>query len=247
MGEKLNLKKKKIVRTRKKSKPYFGVDVHDAIVEYQNAVCEEEKHEIYENHIKAAFEKLSENLIYIYGFSRDKDHFYILKSDCVSFLYETLYKFDPSQGSKAFSYFNACAKNHLLAGAKKTQKRKIRNVSIDDMQSLNSFEKDMVESYQIIPSQDDIFIREEDKDILSEMLLKIKSKPLNENEKLCINAVITLFKNIEEVEFLNKRAVFVYLREISGLNPKQLSSSLSNIRKYYREIVKTDDHFILFG
>jgi len=245
MGEKLKLKK--TIRRRKKSKPYFGVDVHDAIVEYQNTECEEEKHEIYESQIKSAFEKLSENLIYIYGFSRDKDHFYILKSDCVSFLYETLYKFDPSQGSKAFSYFNACAKNHLLAGAKKTQKNKIRNVSIDDIQSLSNVEKEMVESHQIIPSQDDIFIREEDKDILKDMLQKIKSKPLNENEKLCINAVITLFKNIEEIEFLNKRAVFVYLREISGLNPKQLSSSLSNIRKYYREIVKTDDHFILFG
>ena len=77
--------------------------------------------------------------------------------------------------------------------------------------------------------------------------MKIRSKPLNENEKLCVDSVITLFQNIEELEFLNKRAVFVYLREISGLNPKQLSSSLSNIRKYYREIVKTDDYFILFG
>ena len=247
MGEKLKLKKMKADRRRKKSKPYFGVDVHDAIVEYQNTVCEEEKHEIYQNQIKNAFEKLSENLIYIYGFSRDPDHFCVLKSDCVSFLYETLYKFDASQGSKAFSYFNACAKNHLLAGAKKTQKSKIRNVSIEDLQSLSSVEKEMIESYKIIPSQDDLFIKEEDKVILREMLRKIKSKPLNENEKLCINAVITLFGNIEELEFLNKRAVFVYLREISGLNPKQLSSSLSNIRKYYKEIVKNDDHFILFG
>lgn len=242
----MNLKKK-VVQKPKKSKPYFGIDVHDAIVEYQSTDCEEEKHEIYESQIKGAFEKLSENLIYIYGFSRDKDHFYILKSDCVSFLYETIYKFDASQGSKAFSYFNACAKNHLLAGAKKTQKQKIRNVSIDDLQSLSAFEKDVVESHEILPSQDDIFIREEDKEILKDMLVKIKSKPLNENEKLCINAVITLFKNVEEVEFLNKRAVFVYLREISGLNPKQLSSALSKIRKYYREIVKTDDHFLLFG
>ena len=101
----------------------------------------------------------------------------------------------------------------------------------------------MVESHQIIPSQDDIFIREEDKDILKDMLQKIKSKPLNENEKLCINAVITLFKNIEEIEFLNKRAVFVYLREISGLSPKQLSVSMSNIRRYYRDITKNNDDY----
>ena len=125
--------------------------------------------------------------------------------------------------------------------------RKIRNVSIDDVTNLNAIEKEMIESHHVIPAQDELFIREEDKKILKEVLMKIRSKPLNENEKLCVDSVITLFQNIEELEFLNKRAVFVYLREISGLNPKQLSSSLSNIRKYYREIVKTDDYFILFG
>ncbi len=240
------MKLKKKTRTRRKN-PYFGTDVHDAIVDYQNTSSEEERHEIYSSHIKSAFEKLAENLIYIYGFSRDKDHFYVLKSDCVSFLYETLEKFNADKGSKAFSYFNVCAKNHLLAGAKKTQKRKIRNVSIDDVQNLNAIEKEMIEAHHVIPSQDDLFIREEDKKILKEVLLKIKSKPLNDNEKLCIDSVITLFSSIDELDYLNKRAVFVYLREISGLNPKQLSSSLSNIRKYYREIVKTDDYFILFG
>jgi len=247
MGIKLKLKKKTIKRTRKKSKPYFGTDVHDAIVEYKHTTCEKERHEIYETQIKNAFEKLSENLIYIYNFSRDQEHFYILKSDCVSFLYETICKFEESKGSKAFSYFNACAKNHLLAGARKTQKRKIRNVSLDDFQNLNNVDKEAIESHHKILSQDDIFIKEEDKDILKEILKKIQNKTLNENEKLCLNAVITLFNNIEEIPFLNKRAVFVYLREISGLEPKQLSSSLSTIRKYYREIVNTDDYYILFG
>ena len=237
---------RKVVSDIKASRDSLIV-VANKLTESTGTKIEEERHEIYSSHIKAAFEKLAENLIYIYGFSRDKDHFYVLKSDCVSFLYETLEKFNPNKGSKAFSYFNVCAKNHLLAGAKKTQKRKIRNVSIDDVTNLNAIEKEMIESHHVIPAQDELFIREEDKKILKEVLMKIRSKPLNENEKLCVDSVITLFQNIEELEFLNKRAVFVYLREISGLNPKQLSSSLSNIRKYYREIVKTDDYFILFG
>ena len=46
----------------------------------------------------------------------------ILKSDCVSFLYETLEKFDPSKGSKAFSYFNVVAKNWLIIQSKKRVK-----------------------------------------------------------------------------------------------------------------------------
>jgi hypothetical protein len=92
-----------------------------------------------------------------------------------------------------------------------------------------------------------MFIKTEDKEILKSMLQKIKIKVSNENEKVCIAAIITLFDNIDDLEFLNKRAIFVYLREISGLNPKQLSVALSSIRKHYREIVKSDDLFLLFG
>ena len=52
--------------------------------------------------------------------------------------------------------------------------------------------------------------------------------------------------DLDNLDFLNKRAIFVYLREISGLNPKQLSVSISNIRKYYREVVGSDDFYQLF-
>lgn len=240
------MKLKKKIR-RKSKKPYFGKHVHESVVDFQETESQEERHEIYEVHIRNAFEKLSENLIYIYGFSRDAEHFKILKSDCVSFLYETLEKFDASKGSKAFSYFNVCAKNHLLAKAKKTQKNKIRNISLSNITTMSRLEKSMVESHSVVPSPDDMVIRTEDKEILKEMLQKISAKVSNENEKVCIAAIITLFNNIEELEFLNKRAVFVYLREISGLNPKQLSVALSSIRKQYREIVKSDDLFMLFG
>ena len=52
------------------------------------------------------FEKLVENLILIYRFARGGETFHVLKNDCVTFLYETLYKFDNSKGTKAFSYFS---------------------------------------------------------------------------------------------------------------------------------------------
>ena len=45
---------------------------------------------------------------------------------------------------------------------------------------------------------------------------------------------------------LNKRAIFVYLRELSGLNAKQLSVAMSNIRKNYKDIKKNNYLFMLF-
>ena len=107
-------------KQKKKKNPYFGKDAHNAVVEYQSTDVREEKHKIYDDKIRPSFEKLAENLIFIHGFSTSKSHFDVLKSDTVSFLYEILEKFDPSRGSKAFSYFNVCAKNFLIIQSKRS-------------------------------------------------------------------------------------------------------------------------------
>jgi hypothetical protein len=233
-------------KRKSKRKMYFGKEAHEAIVSYQNSKCLKEKQDIYHDKIKRSFEKLVENLIFIHGFSNDHEEFKILKTDCVTFLFETLEKFDHSKGSKAFSYFNVCAKNFLIIKNKKKTKNIKRSISIDDFKNLSVNEKSAIENFKIIPSQEDILINEEDKTILKEILQKIKIKITNSNEKLCIDSIIKVFDNIDQLDFLNKRAVFVYLRNISGLNPKQLSVSISNIRKIYKEIVGKDDFYMLF-
>ena len=242
--------KKKVVKKvrskkRKSKKPYFGKDAHAAVVKYQSIDDRKEKNIIYVNEIKPSFEKLAENLIFIHGFSYDKEHFKILKSDCVSFLYEILEKFDANKGSKAFSYFNVCAKNFLIIQSKKRSKNRMRHISINDS-NLSALEKKEIEHSQVIPSQEDQCILKEDKLLLKKMLKEIESKITNKNEELCIKAIITLFDKIEELDFLNKRAIFVYLRELSGLNAKQLSVAMSNIRKNYKEVCKNNFEFFLF-
>lgn len=245
----MKLKKKTAAvktKTQKvKRKPYFGKAAHNAVVQYQAAELRKDKNNIYIKEIKPSFEKLAENLIYIHGFSQSKDHFTQLKCDCVSFLYEILEKFDPARGSKAFSYFNVCAKNYLIIQSKKRLKEKKRNVSIDDV-GLSMRDKIEIEQHQVIDSPENIFIQKEEIKALHEMNRKIRDKVTNANEKLCIEAIISLFNNINDLDFLNKRAVFVYLRELSGLNAKQLSVAMSGIRKQYRDISKNNDEYKFF-
>ncbi len=245
------LKKSNTTKTEKsvkkpKKKYYFGKDAHNAVVEYQSTDCRNEKNKIYSESIKPSFEKLAENLIFIHGFSQNQDHFFQLKNDCVSFLFEILEKFDPKKGSKAFSYFNVCAKNHLIIQSKKRIKNRNRHVSIDDA-NLSFRDKVDIESHQICDSPETTLILKEEIETIHVVNEKLKDKITNSNEKLCIDAIITLFNNIEELDFLNKRAVFVYLREISGLNPKQLSVAMSGIRKHYRDLIKNNKEYHLFG
>jgi hypothetical protein len=241
-------KKKKVKVGRKKSKSnlYFHSGTHDAIIKYQNSSCGDEKEKIYIDEILPAFDKLVENLIFIHGFTKTAGPYEELKNDCVCFLYETLHKFDASRGSKAFSYFNVVAKNWLIIKSKQKMKKTRRHVSIDDVDSLAQRDLREIESYNAVPPQDWSLLRNDAINNLKSLLREIRGKISGENEIACMDAIITLFEHIDELDLLNKRAVFVYMREISNLNPKQLSIAMSVIRKHYRVLIKNDDFDIFF-
>lgn len=235
-----NIKRK----SKSKKKLYFGPETDQAILDYQNCEDDKSKKDIYHKIIQPSFAKLAENLIFIHGFAKNHHSYENLKSDCVSFLFETLEKFDTSRGTKAFSYFNIVAKHWLIIQSKKKIKNITRHVSMSNLNEMKNTDKEKIETYNYISSQDELAIAKENKDILFEMIEKIKKRVNSQNEIACMYAIETLFRKIDDLDYLNKRAVFVYLRDISGLTPKQLSVSMSNIRKHYRDIKKTNsDHY----
>jgi hypothetical protein len=239
------MKKKRIIRRSKgKSRVlYFDQNTQKAIVEFQVSLCDKEKSAIYQEKIMPAFDKLVENLILIYGFSR-RESFDVLKNDCVSFCYETLPKFDESKGAKAFSYFNVVAKNWLILNSRRRARQVNGHLSLSNLQYMNARDKNAVASHQVAPSPDDIMISKEYRNEIMAVLFNIKGKIDKKNDIACIDAIIRVFEMIDQLDFLNKRAIFVYVREISGLNSKQLSSSMSTIRKHYREIKKDEKFFL---
>jgi len=215
---------------------YFDSGTQEGIVKFQGAPTPLERAVIYEKQIMPAFNTLVENLILIYGFARD-DSFTVLKNDCVSFLYETLHKFDGSRGTKAFSYFNVVAKNWLILNSRRKKKNRDNHVSINDTERLSKRDEYLIASSQIAPSPDDVMIDSERRDEIMQILHSIKGRVESVNDVSCINAVITVHENLDNLDFLNKRAIYVYVRDISGLNSKQLSSSMSVIRRLYREVL----------
>lgn len=233
-------------RKKRKKRLYFGPETDLAILHYQQSDCIDARKKLYTDSIQPSFSKLAENLIFIHGFAKNHHSYESLKGDCVSFLFETLQKFDASRGTKAFSYFNVVAKNWLIIQSKKKVKNLTRHVSLDNFKDFKATDKEMVEMYNYVPPQDLKYISKENRIILIEMFKKIKKKINSQNEIACMSAIETLFDRLEDLDFLNKRAVFIYMRELSGLTPKQLSVSMSNIRKHYREIKNTDKEYYSF-
>lgn len=217
-------------------KLYFNSGTQDAIVKFQLENNKKERNEIYIQHIMPAFEKLVENLINIHKFSSMHDSYDDLKTDCVSFLFETIHKFDHSRGSNAFSYFNVVAKNWLIIRTKQKVNKTKKNLSLDDPSSLSAYETSIIEEYGTLPSPDVIIENSISINNTIEMLYDIRQSVKTENELTCINSIITIFENIEEIDLLNKSAILLYMRELSGLTPKQLTTTMQSIKKHYKKV-----------
>jgi hypothetical protein len=188
---------------------------------------------------------LVENLINIHKFSGLHDTYEDLKNDCVNFLFETIHKFNPSMGTNAFSYFNVVAKNWLIIKTKQKAQRGRRDISIDDPKGLSVNEIQIIEERSAVPSQDHFLENNENIANVLKLMYEIRSRVKVENELLCINSVITIFENINDIDILNKSAILLYIRELSGLSPKQLTTSMQAVKKHYNKL-KVEQKFDMF-
>ena len=239
------MKKKKVIRRKRgssKRKLYFSAETQAAIEKWQAEEQQEKRDEIYTKEIRIAFETLAENLILIYGFAKGKHDFGSLKNDCVTFLYETLHKFDASRGTKAFSYFNVVAKNWLILNTRKRKRVQDNAYSIHDLESFSATDRNAILNYQVAQAPDEIMIKKEMQGEINAVLSIIRDRVVSANDISCVEAITVVFAKIDDLDLLNKRAIYVYIREISGLNSKQLSTSMSTVRKLYRQI-KGEDLF----
>jgi len=217
-------------------KLYFNSDTQAAIIQFQVSNNKAERNKIYLEDILPAFEKLVENLINIHKFTGLHDSFDDLKNDCVNFLFETIGKFDASRGTNAFSYFNVVAKNWLILKTKQKMQKAKRVVGLDDMGSLMTHEKDIIDEHHALPSQELLFENIQSPENTLKLLYSVREKVKTENELMCINSIITIFENIDDIDLLNKNAILLYMRELSGFSPKQLTMAMQSVKKYYKSI-----------
>jgi hypothetical protein len=54
------------------------------------------------------------------------------------------------------------------------------------------------------------------------------------NDEKVIQAIQILFEQADKIEIFNKKAIYLYLRELTGLNTKQVVASLKRFRAKYK-------------
>lgn len=219
-------------KKRKRTKNNYFTKVHEeAIVKYALSNSRQEKSKLYMELIQPAFDEMVNKIIFTYKFNNLPNIDY-LRDDCKIWLTTILDKYDPNKGSKAFSYFSVVTKNWFIHRVKKNSKRLKREISYENL-VLNGGSDILGASTAV----NDYTEKREEMEFWGSLLSQVNSWDtgnLKPNEKAVLEAVKVLLHNIEDIEIFNKKAVYLYLRELTGLNTKQVVNNLNKLREKYR-------------
>jgi DNA-directed RNA polymerase specialized sigma subunit len=220
----------------KKKNLYFTKVHEDAIVQYTRTDDIKVRTQLYVEYIAPAFNEMVDKIIYTYRFT-SLPNIEVLKDECKIWLTTILDKYDPNKGSKAFSYFSVITKNWFIHKVRKTNQSNKREVKLDDLPKNVDMSRITVEHEYDSAREDFEFW----KNLWQEIDLWEKTITMKPNEEKVYEAVRMLLSSPDSIEIYNKKAIYFYIREITGLNTKQVVNNLNKMRVRYRVFKKKWD------
>jgi hypothetical protein len=213
---------------------YFTQETEDAIVRYNASSDPVFRDNVFKKEIYHPLYKLAENIIHTFKFYYlDVDSIEDLKLDVVSMLVEEkLHRFDSTNGAKAFSYFQTIVKRWLI---------NYNNRNYKKLKQIGSFEE-MEDSYEVegLPDSErritlavivNYFV-ESSYDNMEEIFPK-------EQDQRVADAILTLFKTRHDLEIFRKKALYIYIREMTDCETPTLTRVISKLKEEFYKIYKT--------
>ena len=236
--ETIALNKRGKPRKRKPKEPriYFTEDTENAIVEYLTLTDQPQRNRLYNERIQYAFYKLAENIIHTFKFYyTDSDTIEELKHEVVTFLLEKLHLYNQDKG-KAYSYFGTIAKRYLIVYNEKNYKKLQEYTELDEVNDESTvLYEDSSNANPDLEYNDfiDQYVQYVDKHLFELF-------PKKQDHKTA-DAILELFRKRESLEIFNKKALYIYIREITDAATPQITKvtkKLNNLRirlynKYY--------------
>ena len=218
---------------KKKSVMYFTEETEDAIVEYNNEKDLEKRNTIYETKIRTSLEKLVEFVFNTFKFTYFECSPLEMQQETVAHLVSNLDKYKKEKG-KAYSFLTIVAKHYLIFHNNSNYKRFNQNVDISDTPS---------ETTVCLQTEDthhkNVELNEFIKLMISyweENTYKVFHKPRDLN---IANAVIELFRQSDKIDIFNKKALYLYIRDISGCKTQHITKIINKMKTHQRNITNS--------
>ena len=220
------------------SKNYFTQETEDAIVAYNTSTNFEERSKIYETKIHYAFFKLTQNIIHTFKFYyTEVDNIEDLQHEVITFLLSKIHKFDPSRGAKAYSYFGTIVKRWLILYNETNYKKRVKSTPIA------TIEEDGNHSYVIEENNNMAVSKLSQNDKLSLFIdLYVEYCTANiynlfpkEMDAKIADAILELFRKRENLDVFNKKALYIYIREMIDVKTPKITKIADKLYDTYKK------------
>ena len=214
-------------RKKKKSNRYWTKITEYSVAAYNRSNDKQIlKEKIYRRFIYPAFLKLSENLINKMKPDYINSSFQDLQTDLVTYLTMRLDKFNPSAG-KAYSYYTRTAFNYLIAENQKGYaklKKESDPIDIDEERNIvtEMHNNEMKELLQFFMNAYVNYCYENINRIFT-----------NQSDIHVADSILYLFENRENIEQYNKKALYVFIRERTGLQTNNITKVIKVLKNIY--------------
>ena len=231
-----------VSKKRNTKKNYFTQETEDAIVLYNNSTDLNEKNRIYEQHIHYPFFKLTENIIHTFKFYHtDVENLQDLQHELIIFLLSKIHLFNPELGAKAYSYFGTIAKRYLIFNNTKNYKKKIEHLDIDtlknDDESHSTTNNSLIYTTEVFEGEGNHGDRLSN--FMDEYLIYCNENlyelfPKTEDAQVA-DAVLELFRKRENLNIFNKKALYIYIREMVDIKTSHITKVSKKLHSIFKD------------
>ena len=219
-----------VVKKKKKGIQYFTQDTEDAIVLYNNTTDTDLKSRIYNEKIHYGFFKLTENIIHTFKFYyTEVDNIEDLQHEVITFLLSKIHLFDQSKGAKAYSYFGTIAKRYLILSNQKNYKKRVETLPIETL------EEDENHSYNIEDSPYNERLSQFIDLYTQHCTKNIYTLFPKEYDAKIADAILELFRKREFLDVFNKKALYIYIREIIDVKTPKITKIANQLYDIFKE------------
>lgn len=209
------------------------LELENLIEDCKNPETQLKRDEIFRKKINKPLNKLVENIIFSFKLIRRDIDIKSLQHDCLGFLIEKFANFDPSQDTKAFSFYGTIVKHYLIGEKKDNDDKQNVNLEYESLkEEVNNIKKYELGECDHLEESSKFFNY-----IVSELKKEIYNSnvfDMSENDKNVGNAIIKIFETHMSVQVYSKNHLYQMIKEYTNLETKDITYSLGKFKTLFK-------------